>query len=78
MSSSSADWEALTSQNERLIHAADTALRSADDGPVSPGSARWAELASQRERLVAVSDPLYGLTGSAERRAGLRLAAPAA
>jgi hypothetical protein len=78
MSSSSVDWEALTSQNERLMHAADTALGSADDGPVRPGSARWTELASQRERLVEVSDPLYGLASSAKRQPGLRLAAPAA
>jgi hypothetical protein len=78
MSSISGDWEALASQHERLLRAADMQRRQAGDSPATPDSARWAELASQRERLLELSDPLYGLASSPQHSTGFRLAAPAA
>jgi hypothetical protein len=78
MSSISGNWAELTSQNERLLRAADAQLERADGSPGTAESARWAELASQRERLVAHSDPLYRLASSPRPPSGPRLAASAA
>ena len=75
MSSISREWATLGSQNERLVRAADSKVREADSGPVTPAPARWAELASQRERLIDLSDPLYGLAAPARQPSGFRLAA---
>jgi hypothetical protein len=72
------DWATLSSQNERLMRAADSEVRQADNGPVSPEPARWAELASQRERLIELSDPLYLLAASPQQPSGFRLAASTA
>ncbi len=77
MSSIGGDWATLSSQNERLMRAADSEVRQAD-GPVISESTRWAELASQRERLVELSDPLYGLAASPRQPPGFRLAASTA
>jgi hypothetical protein len=78
MSSISGNWADLASQNERLLRAADTQLRQADDGPETAEPPPWTELASQRERLIAHSDPLYRLASSPEHPSGFRLAASAA
>jgi hypothetical protein len=78
MSSISGNWEALATQNERLLRAADTQLGRADDDPATAQPARWTELASQRERLIAHSDPLYRLASSPQPPSGFRLAASAA
>jgi hypothetical protein len=74
MSSISKNWAELASQNERLLRAADTQLRQADDSPVTTDPARWAELASQRERLFEHSDPQYRLASSPRHHSALRLA----
>jgi hypothetical protein len=88
MSGISADWTALASHNERLMHTVDGQPQPAETGPVSPSPARWAELASQRERLVQAADPQHRLASSTPASStpasstpgasGLRLAVKAA
>ena len=78
MSGISADWTALASHNERLMHTADGQPQPAGTDPVSASQAQWAELASQRERLVPDADPQHRLASSTQRGSGLRLAVKAA
>lgn len=61
MSSSSAHWEALSSQHERLMQTSDSQAAPATASPASPEPALWAELASQCERLAELPDSAAGL-----------------
>ena len=70
-------WGDLSSQNERLVQAAEpTASSTSSASTAAP--AQWAELASQSERLIATSDPMFRLASSSHAVPGMRLVAGAA
>jgi hypothetical protein len=77
MSGNGGMWGDLSSQNERLVQAAEpTAISTSFIAAAAP--AQWAELASQSERLIDFSDPLFRPASSGHAVPGMRLVASAA
>jgi hypothetical protein len=77
MSGNGGMWGDLSSQNERLVRAADPAASSTRVTSMA-APAQWAELASQSERLIETSDPMFRLASSSHAVPGMRLVASAA
>jgi hypothetical protein len=77
MSSSGGRWDELSSHNERIIQAGESACGSIDQASTA-ARAQWSELASQSERLAGDADPLFRLASSRHGGTALRLVAGAA
>jgi hypothetical protein len=63
MSSSGSRWDELSSQNERIIQAGESACGPSDQVSLAART-QWSELASQGERLAGDADPLFRLASS--------------
>ena len=77
MSSSGSRWDELSSQNERIIQAGESACGPSDQVSLAART-QWSELASQGERLAADSDALLWTANPRHQVTGMRLVAGAA